>query len=344
MAQNKIQCPNCNKLIYAQSEQCPYCRTRFNVNPAAFTKDRSLGKKLNNFLSRFNRSENRSGAKNNKNKKLLSLKEVDSKYKLGSQNYLGVKEVKLNDIIGSMDRYNDFNKYFLPVKGFTTKKLDPIINKMKKGEELPPVKLYAVSGKYFVIDGHHRISASLLLNREYIDAEVTNVKILINLEEKKQPEVSSEEMKFFIIDIERKEFEKKTYLYNNILSYPIIVTHISSYGKLYDDIATHHKLNCEINQNTNIIVSALEWYKHKFLPVINIIMDYGLMNKINQRTASDLYVWFLFHQYFLSMETGHKIGFKQTIADFVKVNGKKKYYDQIPTRFDNYINYILNER
>jgi len=42
-----------------------------------------------------------------------------------------------------------------------------------KGKPLPPVELIEVGGRYFVIDGHHRISVARMLKQSHIDAIVT---------------------------------------------------------------------------------------------------------------------------------------------------------------------------
>jgi ParB-like chromosome segregation protein Spo0J len=42
-----------------------------------------------------------------------------------------------------------------------------------RGINLPPVQLIEVGGRYYVRDGHHRISVAQALGDTFIDAEVT---------------------------------------------------------------------------------------------------------------------------------------------------------------------------
>ncbi len=43
----------------------------------------------------------------------------------------------------------------------------------RRGEALPSVSLYELSGSYFILDGHHRVSVARFHGVEWIDAEVT---------------------------------------------------------------------------------------------------------------------------------------------------------------------------
>jgi hypothetical protein len=44
---------------------------------------------------------------------------------------------------------------------------------MKGREELPPITVYQLGNRYFVIDGHTRVAAAKALGIEFIDADVT---------------------------------------------------------------------------------------------------------------------------------------------------------------------------
>jgi len=47
---------------------------------------------------------------------LLSFDEVNKGLHLHNQHYLGMRAVKVEEIVGSIDRYKDFDRYFLPKK------------------------------------------------------------------------------------------------------------------------------------------------------------------------------------------------------------------------------------
>ena len=81
---------------------------------------------------------------------LLSFDEVKGALGAISQVYLGMREVPVSKIVGSVGRHRDFDGAFLPSKpdlGTRWRRIDEI---MDKGEELPPVSLYKIGDAYFV--------------------------------------------------------------------------------------------------------------------------------------------------------------------------------------------------
>src|ERR1044071_4884199 len=91
---------------------------------------------------------------------LLSYDEIAGRLKLQGRSDKGMQTIPVDSIIGSVGRYTDFTRTFLPrhakaqqrwanVKAAT---LDPL------GQGLQPIEVYKVSDVYFVIDGNHRVS------------------------------------------------------------------------------------------------------------------------------------------------------------------------------------------
>jgi len=348
-------CPICNEKLDIDLDECTRCRTRFDVPPLTLPAEENLPSRLNKILhigDFFNllpgkKKENSNGG----DEPLVNFNTIEKKYKLLHRQYLGVKPIPLDKIIGSLGRYKDFNQQFLPSSGFSTARLKPIIEIIQSGKQLPPVTVYEISGHYFIIDGHHRVSAYFLLGeKEFIDAEITKMEIDSPLKEggsgsgNSTEDEKNETLKNFIISIEQKSFQKQTYLFNNILIFPILVTHISSYAKLFEDITAHYQLSVSSDTPANFVASALEWYRLRFLPVISIINKYKLLSGIPDRTAADMYVWLRMHRAYLSAQTSQNITIDSTIADFLAIKNKKTILDDIPEQYDKYINYILTHR
>ena len=106
---------------------------------------------------------------------LLSFDEVKGALGAISQVYLGLREVPVSKIVGSVGRHRDFDRAFLPSKpdlGTRWRRIDEIMN---RAEELPPVSLYKIGDKYFVQDGNHRVSVARYQGVEMIDAEVVEL-------------------------------------------------------------------------------------------------------------------------------------------------------------------------
>ena len=45
----------------------------------------------------------------------------------------------------------------------------------RRGDELPPISVYRVHGRHYVIDGHHRVSVECSLDAAHIDADVVEL-------------------------------------------------------------------------------------------------------------------------------------------------------------------------
>ena len=106
---------------------------------------------------------------------LLSFEEA--RKALGALNkvHIGRRVVPVEKIVGSVGRYGEFDRAFLPAKARVGEKWKRIDRAFHRGEELPPVVLYKLGDSYFVEDGNHRVSVAHYQGVEWIDAEVTEL-------------------------------------------------------------------------------------------------------------------------------------------------------------------------
>jgi hypothetical protein len=106
---------------------------------------------------------------------LLSFEEA--RKALGALNKIriGRRVVPVERIVGSVGRYGEFDRAFLPAKARVGSKWKRIDRAFHRGEELPPVVLYKIGDDYFVEDGNHRVSVAHYQGVEWIDAEVTEL-------------------------------------------------------------------------------------------------------------------------------------------------------------------------
>ena len=107
---------------------------------------------------------------------LVPYEDLKRTLRFTTQRYRGLEAVPLDKIIGSLERSDDFDRSFLPTQGHSISKWLSVDTAYLQGITLPPVTLYKVGDAYFVVDGHHRISAGRTKGLTYIDAEVTEVK------------------------------------------------------------------------------------------------------------------------------------------------------------------------
>jgi len=92
--------------------------------------------------------------------RLLSFDDV--RRELAAKNRLqrGTRVVEVDEIVGSVGRWRDFDRSFLPASASMAERWKRIDKAFQRGEDLPPVELYEIGDSYFVMDGHHRVSVA----------------------------------------------------------------------------------------------------------------------------------------------------------------------------------------
>lgn len=80
--------------------------------------------------------------------------------------------VPLEKIVGSEGRTHDFDRHFRPLTDHIRDRWLGIAAARRQGVILPPVELIQVGDKYFVRDGHHRISVARALGQAEIEAVI----------------------------------------------------------------------------------------------------------------------------------------------------------------------------
>jgi hypothetical protein len=96
---------------------------------------------------------------------------------LGARNKMriGRKVVAVKEVAGSVGRPMDFDGAFLPIRRSLGERWKRVDQAFHLGVELPPVSLYELGGRYFVVDGNHRISVARYQGIEWIEADVTRL-------------------------------------------------------------------------------------------------------------------------------------------------------------------------
>jgi hypothetical protein len=107
--------------------------------------------------------------------RLLSFEEVSRALGAVGQVDLELHSVPISKIVGSVGRHGDFDRAFLPAKGYLGERWKRVDRMQHWAGELPPVSLYKIGESYFVVDGHHRVSVARYHGAEWIDARVIEV-------------------------------------------------------------------------------------------------------------------------------------------------------------------------
>lgn len=102
---------------------------------------------------------------------LVSLKDIERSRPITSQYYAGLRRVPLQAIVGSENKSQDFDRNFNPLHDYQEQRWLRVAQAYQD-DRLPPVALVEIEGRYFVRDGHHRVSVARAMGAVEIDAEV----------------------------------------------------------------------------------------------------------------------------------------------------------------------------
>lgn len=108
-------------------------------------------------------------------KTLIHFEDIYASQDLSNQRYSGTGAICIRHIQGSLNRAMDFDLDFHPLQRHTEMRWLKIATAFLRGIDLPPIELIHVEGKYFVKDGHHRVSVARALGLEYLDAVVWDI-------------------------------------------------------------------------------------------------------------------------------------------------------------------------
>ena len=104
---------------------------------------------------------------------MRSFEDVSNELGAFNRFRLGKRVVAVEKVVGSVGRFEDFDRTFLPTRGSLQERWKRVDRAYHRGQDLPPVSLFKVGDAYFVEDGNHRVSVARYQGVEWIDAEVT---------------------------------------------------------------------------------------------------------------------------------------------------------------------------
>jgi hypothetical protein len=87
--------------------------------------------------------------------------------------HLGIQPIPLDSIIGTTEPQKavDFDHAFRP-PSWSRGRWELMWMARRRGDSLPPISVYRLHGRHFVIDGHHRVSVERSLDAASVDADV----------------------------------------------------------------------------------------------------------------------------------------------------------------------------
>ncbi len=243
-------------------------------------------------------------------KPLLSFDEVRRAARMEGQAYRGVTDVPLAKIRGSVDRPNDFDASFLPVRSHLRERWARLDTAVGSGEPIPPIEVYRLGDVYFVKDGHHRVSVAGQLGWETIPARVIEVRT-------RAPLTDDMDAAELLKAREYVDFLECTRLDRMRPQASIEVSRLGRYDRIYEHILGHrYFLGIERGGELPIEEAAASWYDQVYQPIARLIREYGILEHFPGRTEADLYLWITARWLELS-RAGKAAGPAEAVADIL---------------------------
>lgn len=199
----------------------------------------------------------------------MSFDEVVDALGRRAENYLGTKVIPLDAIVGSVDKFRDFDRRFRPTSARSRQRWERLSRASRKGEEIPPIEVYQVGDYYFVRDGHHRVSVARSLGLDVIEAQVTAIDTFlapVGIEARADLELKH----WRRIMLQRVPFTGEARA-------AVAVDHPFDYGVIAETVEawatrTMHAERAYMDPQT----MAARWYDEEFKPVVQMIEEAGV--------------------------------------------------------------------
>ncbi|MFP3853904.1 MAG: universal stress protein, partial [Anaerolineales bacterium] len=248
---------------------------------------------------------------------LLSYEEARLRLHAHSTSPRGLHEIPLDSIIGSVGRYSDFTRSFLPRDKSAEQRWAQVKALAEGLKGFPPIEVYQLGEAYFVRDGHHRVSVARDLGAKSIEAYVTEVKARVSLSPGDDPSQ-------LIIKEEYTEFLEQTELDRIRPGADIVLTEPGKYPLIKMQIDSHHRyLQNQSEEPIDYERAVGDWYDRVYLPVVDVIRRQGIMREFPDRTESDLYLWVMDHRADLEQHLGWDVGTDQAAADLAEHHSQR---------------------
>lgn len=227
------------------------------------------------------------------NNALLSFEEIRRGLRAQVQHYGGLHQVSIHQIVGSVSRYHDFDRAFLPRRTTTRDRWEGIDRAYYEDTALPPIELYRLGETYFVKDGNHRVSVARERGQEFIDAYIIELEAPV-------PITSIEELEEWVRRQDALDFLTRTRLVRLRPQARVELTLCGQYEKLLEHIEVHRWfLGIERQRPVGWEEAVTSWYDRVYAPLAGIIHRSGVLREFPGRTTADLYLWVIEHRWFL---------------------------------------------
>ena len=245
-----------------------------------------------------------------KRNELLPFDAVRERIPIRGQHYIGLKEVPIDQIVGSLGRYRDFDRAFLPRQDRTRSRWVSIDSAHYEDTILPPVDLFKVGEIFFVRDGNHRVSVARERGQEFVDAYVIEIEVPV-------PLTADMDMDDLDLKAEYAAFLEQTDIEKIRPQAEIELTLPGEYERLLEHISVHRWYIGEGQEREIPYEEAVaSWYDNVYSPMVALIDEHQLLEDFPDRTRADLYLWIIEYEWFLREAYRNDYSFQVVSSQF----------------------------
>jgi hypothetical protein len=208
-------------------------------------------------------------------RELLPLEEVTRRLRVFEQSYSGIRPIPLKDIVGTVGRTRDFDRDFLPRRREIGERWRRVERAFGDGG-FPPIQVYELDGRYFVVDGHHRVAVARQQGVDYIDAEVTELRA-------RWPLPPDADVGRLIMLEQERMFLEESGLERARPEARIEFSRPQGYVELLELVKIHgYHLMQQHGEVLPPEEIAADWYDHVYRPALHLIRDEGLYPRAHE--------------------------------------------------------------
>jgi hypothetical protein len=228
-----------------------------------------------------------------RNSALLPFEETRLRLAAQGQHYGGFRTVPITQIVGSVNRYHDFDRAFLPRHKATRHRWQSIDRAYYEDNSLPPIELYQLGQTYFVKDGNHRVSVAREQGQDFIDAYVVELDVPVRIG-------SLDELETWVRHEDAPDFATRTKLVALRPEAQIELTLCGQYEKLLEHIGVHRWfLGTQRGECVSWDEAVGSWFDEVYTPLVETVRESNVLADFPRRTEADLYLWLIEHRWFL---------------------------------------------
>ena len=252
-----------------------------------------------------------------KSAELLCYEEVRRQLRVEKMVARGLQEVPLAAIVGSVGRYQDFTRSFLPKKDSNEARWAGVKAAVMDMKGMGPIEVYKVGEAYFVKDGNHRVSVARQLGTETISAYVTEV-------ETRVPLTAADDAGELICKARYARFLERTDLDKLRPSADLTMSFCGQYDVLLQQIEVNQVLLAQAQGQAVAWAEAVShWYDAVYLPVVQLIREQGVLHEFPERTETDLYILLSEYRSELTVALGWQVDTETAVTQLAPRKSKR---------------------